>query len=243
MRKGFPSGAFLSVVTAVIFGCMVNVAYADTQQSSNYKFEESVLGGGGMVQSSSANYQSTSSVGEAAAGAGASPNYQVQGGNKTTPDPVLTFSVNNPAATFGNFSASTTATANATFSVSNYTSYGYAVQIIGGPPKNGPNTIQAMSSSDSSIPGLDQFGMNLVANTVPASVGANPDQGQFGFGVAAPNYGTSNIYRYVSGETIATAPKSSGVTNYTITYIVNVDGLTPGGKYASDQTIICTGTF
>lgn len=243
MRKGFPSGALLSVVVALCVGCVIDIAHADTLQSNNYKFEESVLGGGGMVQSSSTNYQSSSSVGEAAAGAGSSPNYQIEGGNKTSPDPVLTFTVNNANATFGDFSASTTATATATFSVSNYTSYGYAVQVIGDPPKNGPHTIDAMASSDSPIPGLRQFGMNLVANTAPLSIGANPDQGQFGFGVAAPNYGTSNMYRYVSGETIATAPKSSGLTGYTITYIVNVDGLTPGGKYTSNQTLVCTGTF
>ena len=41
-----------------------------------------------------------------------------------------------------------------------------------------------------------------------------PDNGQFGFGVAAVNYNESNKFRYVSGETIAMAPKSSGQTNY-----------------------------
>lgn len=219
-------------------------AHAETPlQSPNFRFEESVIGGGGLMQSNSANYQATSSIGENATGAAASTGFQVQAGNKTSPDPVLTFTVDTSTANFGNFSASSTATATANFSVSNYTSYGYAVQVLGEPPKNGPTTITAMSSSDSSISGLKQFGMNLVANTEPFSLGANPNQGQFGFGVAAPNYGTSNMYRFVSGETIATAPKSSGVTAYTISYIVNVDGLTPGGQYTAKQTLVCTGTF
>lgn len=243
MRKGFPSGAFLCMVVAVLVCFAIDVAHADTQQSTNYKFEESVLGGGGMVQSSSTNYQSTSSIGEAAAGESASANYQTQIGNKTTPDPVLTFTIDDSSANFGAFSASTTATATSTFSVSNYTSYGYAVQVIGGPPKNGSSTITAMADTDASISGIKQFGMNLVANTDPTSLGANPDQGQFGFGVAAPNYATSNMYRFVSGETIATAPKSSGITKYTISYIINVDGLTTGGQYSAPQTLICTGTF
>jgi hypothetical protein len=236
-------GLFTGVAALVSGSSFAAVAYADTLQSPNYQFEESVLGAGGLVQSNSANYQAGSTVGEAATGDSASPNFQVQAGNKTSPDPVLKFSVDNSNANFGNFSTSTAATATATFSVSNYTSYGYAVQIIGAPPANGAHTIDALASTDSSISGMEQFGINLVANTDPASVGANPDQGQFGFGVASPNYATSNQYRYVSGETIATAPKSSGVTKYTISYVVNVNSLTPGGQYTSNQTLICTGTF
>jgi hypothetical protein len=85
--------------------------------------------------------------------------------------------------------------------------------------------------------------MNLVANTSPISFGANPDHGQFGFGSASTNYGTANNFRFVNGETIASAPKSSGQTIYTISYLVNVNSLTPGGNYTSSQTLICTGTF
>lgn len=212
-------------------------------QSTNYRFEESVLGGGGLQQSGSANYQVTGTLGDSATGESASSGFQVQAGNKTSPDPVLRFSVNSGNVSLGNFSASNTASATASFSVSNYTSYGYAVQIVGEAPKMGSTTITPLSSTDSPIIGMKQFGINLVANTAPSSLGANPDQGQFGFGVAAPNYSTPNQYRFVSGETIATAPKSSGVTNYTISYIVNVDPLTPGGQYQALQTLICTGTF
>ena len=72
---------------------------------------------------------------------------------------------------------------------------------------------------------------------------ANPDHGQFGFGSAATNYDTPNFYRYVDGATIASAPKSSGVTIYTLTYLVNVGSLTPGGIYSSNQTLIVIGTY
>lgn len=233
-----------AAVICVICG-LTAAAYAEAPlQSNNYRFEESVIGGGGLIQSSSPNYQTDGAVlGDTAVGESASSNFQTQAGNKTSPDPVLRFSIDNSSADFGSFSATTAATTTATFSVSNYTSYGYAVQVIGEPPKNGSHTIDAMASTDSSITGMKQFGMNLVANTDPRSVGANPDQGQFGFGVASPNYGTANMYRFVSGETIATAPKSSGVTKYTITYLVNVDGRTVGGQYTTKQTLVCTGTF
>jgi hypothetical protein len=217
--------------------------YAQSLQSSHFQFDESVLGGGGLIQSNSANYQAGESIGEAAAGDSASANFQTQAGNKTTNDPALAFTVNNGSVNLGNFSPGAAATATSTFSVSNYTSYGYAVQIVGNPPSNGSHIISALTTSTPSNVGVEQFGINLVANTLPTSLGANPDHGSFGFGSATTNYGTSNYYRYVSGESIVTAPKSSGVTNYTISYIVNVTSLTQGGSYTSNQVIICTGTY
>lgn len=231
-----------AVVALSVCGAATDVS-AETLQSPHYQFDESVLGGGGLVQSNSANYQAGETIGETAAGDSASTNFQFSASNKTTPDPTLSFAVNNPNANFGSFTPSGASTATSTFSVANYTSYGYAVQVLGNPPSNGGHTIPAMATTGSSLPGTEQFGMNLVANTSPASLGANPDHGQFGFGSAAPNYATSNQYRFVSGETIATSPKSSGVTNYTISYIVNVSSLTQGGQYSSNQVIICTGTF
>lgn len=149
----------------------------------------------------------------------------------------------NPDANLGSFSATSATTATTTFSVSNYTSYGYVVQIFGDPPTNGTHSINGMGTTGASEVGTDQFGINLVANTAPKSFGANPDQGQFGFGTASANYNTSNQFRYVNGETIASAPKSSGVTTYTISYLVNVAPLTPGGNYTTHQTLVVTGTY
>jgi hypothetical protein len=237
-----------SIVVATILAVGVTAgmgqAAADTLQSPNYKFDESVIGGGGLIQSGSANYQVSESFGEAGVGDSASANYQFEASNKTTPDPALTFVVNNGSANFGSFSPATTATSTSTFSVSNYTSWGYVVQIAGNAPTSSSgHSISSMGSTGSSTIGTEQFGINLVANTSPVSFGANPVQTIFGVGVAAPNYNTANQYRYVNGETIATAPKSSGVTTYTISYIVNVGSLTPGGQYSANQTLVCVGTF
>jgi len=54
---------------------------------------------------------------------------------------------------------------------------------------------------------------------------------------------TTNEYRYVSGETIAFAPKDSGKTTYTMSYIINVNSFTPPGQYTTDQTLVVTGTY
>lgn len=223
---------------------MPPATYAETSQSQNYQIDETTLSSGGLVQSSSDSYTgSGDATGDLSIGNTTGTDYQIETGSQTTGDPSLSVAITGTGASFNDFSPATAATATATFTVSNYTSYGYVVQIIGDPPKNGGHTIQAMDENDQSLIGVEQFGINLVANTEPISFGSDPDNGQFGFGEAALNYDTPNSYRYVNGETIATAPKSSGITEYTISYIVNVTSLTPGGHYDSNQTIIITGTY
>jgi len=231
------------LVLTYYIGYLAPVTHAETLQSTNYRFDESSIGGGGLVQSSSANYQSNSAIGDLGVGEAASANYQVQAGSKTTNDPRLAVELISANANFGDFSAAAATTATASFSVLNYTAYGYVVQLEGTPPTNGAHAIPGLAANTASIPGIEQFGVNLVANTSPTSVGVNPNNGQFGFGQANANYATPNEYRYISGETIAQAPKSSGVTTYTMSYLVNVGNLTPGGQYTSNQQIIVTGTY
>jgi len=235
------------IVIALIFAFCVTIkssnVYADPLQSANYRLDESVVGVGDLNRASSANYLAVNATGDLTVGTAASSNFQIEAGSKTSPDPVLSFSLTSGAVNFGVFTPSNATVATASFSVSNYTSYGYVVQITGSSPSNGVHTINAMTTTDDSIPGTDQFGINLVANTSPVSFGSNPNNGQFGFGSVSTNYNTPNKYRYINGETIALATKSSGMTTYTISYLINVASLTPGGKYTSNKTIIITGTY
>jgi hypothetical protein len=246
LKKVFVGGvAVCLLVYSVIY--FANPAHAETLQSNNFQFSETVLGSGGLVQSNSANYQGSAVIGDLSVGTSSSSNFQLATGHTTTNDPNLSVSVNG-TINFSPFSSATTATATATFTVLNYTTYGYIVQIVGNTPSNGSTAISPMDPAGPTFPGASvagtsQFGINLVANTSPVSVGTNPDNGQFGFGTVAGNYGTPNEYRYVSGETIAQATRNSGVTTYTITYLVNVPALTPGGIYTSNQTLIVTGTY
>lgn len=222
-------------------------ALATVPASTNYRFDETSVGVSSMLESSSTNFRATSGAGDTAIGNSSSDNFQTESGSDTSPDPNLTFSMTSTSANFGTFSPSAASTSTTTFSVINYTSFGYVVQIAGRPPTYANNPIDAMSANAASQPGVEQFGINLVANTDPTSFGANPNNGttpnDFGFGQAAPNYATPNQFRYVAGETIAQAPKSSGKTDYTISYLVNVTSLTPGGTYGTDQTLIVTGTY
>jgi hypothetical protein len=223
--------------------CYVIVFPASALESSNYRIDESAISTGNLLQSSSANYQALDGINDLAIGTSASSNYQVLAGSKTDPYPWLTFRINSTNTDFGTLSSATTATGTASFTVLNYTSYGYNVQITGTPPANSGHSISAMGIKGTSQTGIEQFGINLVANTAPTSLGANPNNGLFGFGTVTSNYSTTNNYYYSNGDTIAQSPKSSGETTYTISFILNVAPLTPGGQYASGQALVVTGTY
>lgn len=100
-----------------------------------------------------------------------------------------------------------------------------------------------MDVSGTSQPGIEQFGINLVANTSPVSFGANPDNGQFGFGSVTEDYNVANRFRYISGETIAKAEKSSGETKYNYQLSSKRYWLNASGTYLSNQTLVVTGTY
>lgn len=221
-------------------------ATAFAANSSNYQIQEDFVGGGGVIDSSSANYHSSDVIGDTAVGDASGTNYNTQSSYKTTSDPTLSFIVNSTSVSLGALSSATTKTGTATFKVLNYTSYGYIVQTLGNPPDNGSHTLTNMSSPAASATGTEQFGINLKANTSPTTFGTDPVQvpgSTFSYGVAASGYNTANQYKYVSGNTIASAPKASGETDYTISYIANISINTPGGSYSGSQTLVCTGTY
>lgn len=240
-------GLFIVAVCSLeLMGLKVS---AGSSYSSSYVLQETALGGIGYQGSQlaipeSTNYQlGQSSGGILGFGTSADSTLQIKAGHTTTGFPALSFATISPDVNFGSFSPTTTAIATASFEVSNYTSYGYVVEIIGNPPSFNGHTISAMSTTGTSQAGIEQFGINLVANTSPVTFGANPNHGQFGYGSATSNYSTPNNYRYVSTDNIASAPQTSGLTIYTISYIVNVSSLTTAGPYTGGQTIICTATF
>jgi hypothetical protein len=253
MNKWTGRLAVLLAIFAACSGLFVGIAYADASSSAHYTFENSDLGGGGLIPSTSTDYTSVLSAGDNAVSSGtgnsASTHYQVQAGSQAPKDPTLSIAIVNGTASFNTlFGPTVTATATAQFSVVDYTSYGYVVQIVGNTPNNGTHSIPAMNNGSggatTSSPGNEQFGINLVQNTTP-SVGSAPNYGQFGAATAAPepNYNTANQFYYSSGDSIASSPKSSGQITYTISYMVNVNSITPGGQYSSNQSIICTGTY
>ena len=231
----------LIVVTALIISSWAPAAFADSPLKSNsYEVDESFIGGGGLVTENSANYRAGESIGDVGTGTSSSTNFQTNSGYTTTNDPALSFIVNTSSMNFGALTSTATATATMSFSAIYYTSYGYSVLIYGNPPSNGSHTLTAMSTTAASQTGTEQFGLNLRGNTSPIAFGADPSGG---YGTFSTGYGTINQYTYTSGSTIATSAKSSGVTNFTGSYIINTSVSTAGGTYTGTQTLICVGTY
>jgi len=229
--------------------------------SSGYGVNEVFFGTGGALcdpsnpstSEHSANYCAKTSVGELGVGNTASNNYQAQAGFNTDRVPSLTFIVNPLNVDLGTLTAGTTVTATATFSVATYLASGYQIMTESPPPQNGAYTMQTSGSATASNSSQEQFGMNLVANTIPAALAGpsnDPACQTSGFCDLSAlsidtNYNQTNKYYYpASGsDTLLTSGASSGTTNFTVSYIFNTTNTTPGGTYTFDQILVATSTF
>ncbi len=118
---------------------------------------------------------------------------------------------------------------------------GASITVSGTTLTSGLNTITACASGCTSTIGNAQFGLNLAANTSPL-VGAAPT-GSAPIGTVATNYGTVNSFRFVSGETVASAASPINTTTYTVSYLANIAGVTPPGSYATSLTYNATANF
>ncbi len=236
----------ISCVSLILILLVPSVVAASQSHSSNYQVNEVFFGNGGNLHACSSSYCAKQSAGETTVGNTSSTTYQAQAGFNTNRTPYLQFIVNTTNLDLGVLSTGGATTANATFSVKSYLSSGYSVVTVSNPPKNSSYTLNALSTPTASNAGTEQFGMNLVANTSPSTFGANPVQvpsSSFSYGTAASGYNTPNLYKYVAGDTIASSSKSSGETDYTLSYIYNISNLTPGGYYTFNDVLVATATF
>jgi hypothetical protein len=222
------------------------VALAAQSQSTNYQVNEVFFGAGGELNACSSNYCSKQSAGETAVGNSKSANFQANAGFNTDRTPYIEFTVSNTAINLGTMTATATRTANASFSVKAYLSHGYTVINASDPPTNNSYSMQALAIPTASSTGSEQFGMNLVANTLPSTFGADPQyvpDNTFSFGQVAADYSQPNMYKYLKGDTVALSTASSSATTYTISYIFNISPITPGGSYAMNHVLVATATY
>lgn len=219
--------------------------------SDSYAVGQVFFGSGGTLSNScSTSYCAKQALGETGVGQISSPNYQADAGFNVYRSPYLAFSVNQSNINLGVLSDNSTATATATFSVESYLSSGYVVETVSPPPQTKSHTLNALTTPTASSVGSEQFGINLVANTTscgaPANFGANPVQvpnANYSYGQAASGYNTCGLFQYIEGSTIAESLKSSGQTNYTISYIENISNVTPAGQYNMTDQLVAIATF
>ncbi|HSX47484.1 MAG TPA: hypothetical protein VLF63_01795 [Patescibacteria group bacterium] len=118
-------------------------------------------------------------------------------------------------------------------------SNGYVIQIYGTTMTSGNNIIPAIYNTASS-PGSSQFGVNLVANSVPL-IGSNP-QGP-GTGQPTVNYANFNHFSFNANDIIAGSPNSDNYREYTVSYLVNISKNQAPGVYDSTMTYVATPNF
>lgn len=140
----------------------------------------------------------------------------------------------------GNGSTTATASGTSVLAASTNSAHGYAITVNGSTLTSGSNTITALSSNTASSIGTSQFGLNLVSNSTP-SVGSNASGS--GTAAAATNYNTADLYRFVSGDTIATAAGPTNANAFTVSYIANISGLTQPGHYVTNLHYDATANF
>ena len=227
--------------------CLLQGDTLAQSSSPNYKLEESFFGLGGELEASSTNYEARQSVGETGVGNISSTNFQANSGFNTTDAPLLEIYVPDSSIDLGVLSSGSPTTTTATFYVRVYLASGYAVATVSNPPTNeSGDTIDALSTPTASSPGTEQFGINLVANTSPVTFGADPAQSpdsSFSFGYASPDYDTANVFKYQPGDSIAQSDSSSGRTDYTISYLYNINSVSPAGIYTFEQDLVAVSTY
>lgn len=157
-----------------------------------------------------------------------------------TVDEALTFTLAANTVALNTLTTSTTGSGTSTMTVSTNGATGYAVSVNGLTLTSGSNTITALSSPTASTQNTKQFGINLMANTTP-SVGTAVSGS--GTGAAATGYNTANSFKFVTGETVASASVPTNSNTFTVSYIANIDGSTAAGAYSTQLTYIATANF
>ena len=164
-----------------------------------------------------------------------------------TVNPTLTFTLSQTSLGFGalttangrwatNGGGANVATAGLRLATSTNGVGGYTIYVLGDTLKDGTKTITALGSSTASSPNNTQFGMNVA--TFSTGTGVITLQ---------PPYSTASQY----GWTATGTTQTSVVTNtgpdsgsqFDISYLANISGITPAGNYTATHTWTATGNF
>jgi hypothetical protein len=201
--------------------------------SDNYKiWVDTFDAGGGLTNST--GFKVDSNLSDFSASQSDSANFsQKTSFSGIEGEPTVGFSVDTVSLDFGQLSAKMTRYTTHSFSAFTNAKEGYTIRVFGQSLHSADYTIEAIGSTAASISiGSEQFGLNLVRNTLPA-LGANPTGG---IGVASANYNQVNKFAFTGGDIIAYSASYSYQTNFTVTAIVNIADDTPAGGYETVLT-------
>lgn len=238
----------LSLVIVIFSG---QLAGAQIPTSSSYSVPESGFTSGSEIDANSASYNARTSIGDLGIGQSESGSYIGFGGFITPEDEYVELYIPVTVINMGVVDPGVPGVGTATFTARTYLNDQYVIISPRNSPtlEGGSETIDPITSATTFNSAVEQFGINLVANTSPVVQGAVPsrqplDNGTFAFGEAAPGYNTADNYQYNAGDIIArSVTRGYGQTDYTISYLLNVTPVTPAGQYTMEQDLVITATF
>lgn len=134
-----------------------------------------------------------------------------------------------------------TLTAQSQMAVGTNASAGFVIIANGTAPAAATNVIDSPSVATQSLPGTNQFGINLVRNTA-LGIGADPE-GDWTNAVPSSGYGEPDKFKYKSGDVIAYSPNVSLMRKFTVSYVLNASPTLRAGTYTTTINYIASGRF
>lgn len=239
-------GIVFGITTVLVMASVSHDVRAVSSQSTNYNASEIQFGAGSSLETCSGQYCASASIGGVVSGEANSPSQKLSFGDiATNSDPLLEMIIEPGTSDLGVLSQTQTSSKTVIVKVRTYLSDGYTMQINGSAPTYNGHALTPLSSPTASLAGTEQFGINLADNTTP-DVGAAPAQvpsDDFSFGEATDDYNTANLFKYSSGDVVASSLSESGQTDYTISMIINISSKTPAGHYTSDFSAVVVPVF
>ena len=155
-------------------------------------------------------------------------------------DETLTFTLATATVALGTLTTGTTGSGISSMTVATNASTGYSVTYSGTTLTAPGDTITALGTPAASSMNNKQFGINLMANATPA-IGSNVTG--TGSGAPATGYEVADLFKFASGDTVASASVPTNSNTYTVSYIANINGMTKPGAYSTVLTYIATANF
>ncbi len=140
----------------------------------------------------------------------------------------------------GDFSPNAASSGQIQMVVATNAANGYTIRINGNTLTSGTNALPALTTPTFSAPGSSQFGINLRANTNPAS-GQEPSGP--GSGLPAGDYGIANKFTFRPGDIVADKNTVEDYRKYTVTYMVNISRTQEPGIYSGTYSYVALGNF
>jgi len=141
----------------------------------------------------------------------------------------------------GALSEDDTLTAQSQFAVGTNATAGFVVSASGSSMTAGTNVIDGIQSPSQSQVGRNQFGINLVAND-ELNIGHDPE-GVWTNALPTADYSQPNVFKYVSGDVIASSPNVSLIKKFTVSYVINASPSLKAGVYTTTINYIASGRF